>query len=156
MKAKFPRQTIGAMAALLILAGLPQLVSAHDQVGFLRKKATATDIYRVGCPVDPAAGTPDRLDIAIRTAKAVPFLLTAQVQRDAQSTSTTDPKSGDKRFSSTVSLYAGSGDYTVTVAKTPKSGKKSKKLNALVSYTLQFHCYGTQHTDTHIETLQDQ
>lgn len=132
------------------------MASAHTLTAPLGKKAKASDIYRITCPSD-GSGVP-HLELQVRDLRPIkPPLLRVQARAGAVNVSSTDPIDGDAKASPLVSAAGGPGPYTVTVSKMAKKGKPARTLLYPEVYTLTYHCItGSEHTETDIQTLQNQ
>lgn len=135
------------IAGAIYLAGssLPGIVSAHDQLGQLGRKASATDVWEIEC-----SGGSQYLVVQIKDAppNKAPKV-SAQVVKDRLAATTTDRKDGDDAYSPLVKLYGGDGVYTTLVNK---SGAQPE------NYSLEYHCEGAggAHTGTTAIQYQNQ
>ena len=122
----------------MILIGLLvahiQPVLAHEQAGPLAAAGSPIAHYKVRC-FDDGNGTPAGLLFNIRASKSSKKTLgvTDTVSKDGQSTTVTDPKSGDAKASDYGYLAQGPGDYSVDI-------KKSTSVRAAVIYAMEYHC----------------
>jgi hypothetical protein len=135
------------LAVTLSLAGstLTGVASAHDQLGQLGKKASATDIWEIEC-----SGGSQYLTIQVKDGPPSKGpKLSVQVVKDRAAVTTTDPKDADAAYSPAVQLYGGDGVYTVLV---DKSGAQPE------NYFLDYHCEGAggAHTGTTAVQFQNQ
>jgi hypothetical protein len=138
-------------ASVAVFAGYGSFASAHTQTGSLGNDAGAADIYQVTCATNDT--TTGRLEITVLNSTASSPLLNVLIEKDGQSSSATDPVSGDKgdsAHSPLASVTAGDGPYTVTLTKAGVG---------TVSYSMDAHCKtgSGQHTgdDTSIVILQN-
>lgn len=136
------------LVVLFGMAGTPIL--AHEQVGALGPKATATDVYAVGCNEGDAS---TELEVQIQDNKPVrPPVLRVTASKDDRSASAIDPVDADGKFGPFAAVRAGTGIYRVAVDKLASGKRQPNKIrNFAELYGLQFHCMtGTEHTDTSI------
>lgn len=140
------RTSMKAMiAGAVYLAGsiLPGVASAHDQLGQLGRKASATDVWEIEC-----SGGSQYLAVQIKDGppNKAPKV-SVQLVKDRLAVNTTDPKDGDAGYSPEVKLYGGDGIYTTVV---DKSGAQPE------NYFLEYHCEGAGGTHTGTTAVQYQ
>ena len=123
-------KNIVVAASLAVAMGHGLLASADTLTGALTASASAVNVHSIGC----AAGT-YLLSTQVRNDSASTPKLSAQTNKGAKATNTTDPASGDSGFSPEAILANGSGTYFVTVSK---SGAGA------ASYTLEYSCRSFQ------------
>ena len=135
MRSIFKKITWGV--GFMSVAGL---ALAHSQSGSLGKKTTgaaATDAYVVTCSDDDGgAGAPSRLIVHVKdNAPKLASIISTQVIKGGLATvPSIDNVDGDIKYSPSVSLKGGAGDYTVIINKSAAAVKGAD------SYTLEFHC----------------
>ncbi len=119
--------------------------AAHDDIGQLGGKTSATDVWEVTC-----SGGSDFLAMRVKDGlpKKAPKV-SIQVSKDRLAANTTDPIDGDNEYSPEIRVNAGDGVYLVTVDKTGKAPE---------NYLLEYHCENNAggHTSTTIAPFQNQ
>ncbi|MGI9210862.1 MAG: hypothetical protein ACR2HF_00130 [Methylococcaceae bacterium] len=136
-------------APFLAICLMNQSAEAHTQLGALGNSAQATDIYLATCQ-DDGSGPPDYLQARIIDLPPVARpIISLNLSKDGKSAVTNDPKDGDVNYGPLVSLKAGKGGYTLTVAKSAKGAE---------IYRFEFHCNTAAkvHTGSAIVKKQDQ
>lgn len=135
------------IAGASYLAGsmLAGVASAHDQLGQLGKKASATDVWEIEC-----SGGTQYLAVQIKDGppNKAPKV-SVQLVKDRLAVNTTDPRDADADYSPEVRLYGGDGTYTALI---DKSGAQPE------NYFLEYHCEGAggAHTGTSAVQYQNQ
>lgn len=124
---------------MLVLASGPAM--AHTYVLALGPAVSANSYFGVICSNDSGADT-DHLFMQIQSHTSGGPLVSAQIVKDGQAASITDPIGGDAVPSPAMRLRGGNGLYQVL---TNKSGAGA------VTFTVTVHCLdasGTVHTGT--------
>jgi hypothetical protein len=146
------------VAAYLILECLNMNSAlAHDQEGNLTAAGgeSATDIYSITCSADPAE-KPEKNYHLFATLRnnskeggKMSMLVYKNTTKGGLSKSATDNTGGDYETSPAINLPGGDGEYLLFV---------HHQDNTPQTYLLQFHCQDSQnqHTDTNIQTLQNE
>lgn len=133
------------LAGALSLAGstLLEVASAHDQLGQLGTKASATDVWEIEC-----SGGSQYLALQIKDGPPNKSpKVSVQVVKDRLAATATDRKDGDAEYSPEIRLYGGDGVYTALV---DKSGAQPE------NYFLEYHCEGAGDVHTGTSAIQYQ
>lgn len=135
------RRRVATLTAIATLAVACGPAAAHTYVLALGPGASANSYFGVICSNDGGADT-DHLFMQILSHTSGGPLVSAQIVKDSQAASITDPIGGDALPSPAMRVRGGNGLYQVL---TNKSGAGA------VTFTVTVHCLdasGTVHTGT--------